>query len=84
VKCDIPLLLSHGTLKPAKAKIDIDCATIQFLGSMISLIISSSGHLCLPISRPLEIDNSETQNLLKLSSVPALMMLCTIRPNKTN
>jgi len=64
VTCDIPLLLSHGTWKRAKAKIDIDSATIQFLGSTISLITSSSGHLCLPISRSLDISNVETQKVL--------------------
>ena len=64
VKCNIPLLLSRKTLKRAKAKIDICEATICFMGTIISLSISSSGHLCLPIRRPLDLSNDETQKVL--------------------
>ena len=64
VKCDIPLLLSRQTLKRANAKIDIGLNTIDFLGVTIPLTISSTGHLCLPISRPLDYANEETQKVL--------------------
>ncbi len=64
VKCNVPLLFSRDTLKRAKAKIDIELSSICFLGNNIPLSISSSGHLCLQISRPLENSNTETQKVL--------------------
>ena len=64
VKCTIPLLLSRDTLKRAKAKIDIETATICFLGNNVPLVTSSSGHLCLPISRSLDATNQESRKVL--------------------
>ena len=64
VKCNIPLLLSRDTLRRAKAKIDIEMSTICFLGNVIPLITSSSGHLCLSISRSLDATNEETRKVL--------------------
>ena len=64
VKCNVPLLLSRETLKRAKAKIDIELSSICFLGVNIPLSISSSGHLCLQISRPLDYSDKETQKVL--------------------
>ena len=64
VDCEIPLLLSRDTLCRAKAKIDIGTATICFMGATIPLNISSSGHMCLPICRSLDSDNSETRKVL--------------------
>ncbi len=65
VKCNIPLLLSRETLKRAQAKIDIGRSLISFLGVTIPLTISSSGHMCLAISRSLDPSNKETQGVLK-------------------
>ena len=64
VKCNVPLLLSRETLKRARAKIDIGLASICFLGTTVPLSISSTGHLCLQISRPLDYSNQETQKVL--------------------
>lgn len=64
VACNIPLLLSRDTLRRAKAKIDVEMATICFLGTTISLMISSTGHLCLPIGRSLDNSNEETRKVL--------------------
>jgi transposase InsO family protein len=64
VDCNIPLLLSRTTLKRANATIDIGAATICFFGNTIPLIISSSGHMCLPISRLLDTSNEETKKVL--------------------
>ena len=64
VKCNIPLLLSRETLKRANAKLDIGNSTVCFLGVVVPLTISSTGHLCLTISRPLDSSNVETQNVL--------------------
>ena len=65
VNCNIPLLLSRETLKRANAKIDIGRALISFLGVTVPLTISSTGHMCLSISRSLDTSNKETQSLLK-------------------
>ena len=64
VQCNIPLLLSRATLQKANAKIDIGNALICFLGITIPLITSSTGHLCLEISRPLDINHDETQRVV--------------------
>ena len=64
VESNIPLLLSRETLKRAEAKIDIGRASICFLGNTLPLIISSTGHMCLVISRPLDNFHKETQNVL--------------------
>ena len=64
VLCDIPLLLSQDTLRRANAKIDVGEATINFMGITIPLNISSSGHMCLEICRPLDFSNEETKRVL--------------------
>ena len=64
IECNIPLLLSRETLRRAEAKIDIALATISFLGNVVPLITSSSGHLCLPICRSLDTSNDETRKVL--------------------
>ena len=64
VNSNVPLLLSRETLTRANAKIDIGQVSMCFLGVTIPLSISSTGHLCLPISRPLDISNGETQKVL--------------------
>ena len=64
VDCNVPLLLSRKTLLRAKAKIDVEMATICFLGVTVPLIISSTGHLCLSIGRSLDTSNEETRKVL--------------------
>ena len=64
VDCKIPLLLSSKTLTRANAKIDLKQATICFLETTVKLNVSSSGHLCLSLSRPLDTQNEETQKVL--------------------
>lgn len=64
VRCNIPLLLSRKTLQCAKVKIDVQMATMCFQGSTIPLITSSTGHLCVQISRPLDFSNQESQKVL--------------------
>ena len=64
VDCNIPLLLSQETLRRVKAKIDVEMATICFLGNTVPLIISSTGHLCLSIGRSLDASNKETRKVL--------------------
>ena len=64
VNCSIPLLLSRESLRRAKAKVDIELATISFLGDIVPLIISSSGHICLSICRSLDPSNDETRKEL--------------------
>ena len=64
VDCNIPLLLSRETLRRAKAKIDVEMATICLLGVTVPLIITSTGHLCLSISRSLNTSNEETRKVL--------------------
>ena len=78
VNCNIPLLLSRNTLHHAKAKIDIGLSTICFLGVTMPLTVSSTGHLCLRISRSLDISNEETRKVLSRvlfnSSIPGMAL----------
>ena len=64
VNCNIPLLLSRDTLRKAKAKIDIEMATIDFLGATVPLMTTTTGHLCLSIHRSFDTSNKETQKVL--------------------
>ena len=64
VGCEIPLLLSRDTLRRAKAKLDVEATTIYFMGVTVPLNISSTGYMCLPIKRSLDISNDETRKVL--------------------
>ena len=64
VMCNVPLLLSRETLQRGNAKIDIGSSSMCFLGSNIPLYISSSGHMCLRIGRPLDFKDDETKRIL--------------------
>ena len=64
VSCDIPLLLSRDSLRRANAKIDVGASTIVFMGVTVPLNISSTGHMCLSICRPLDMSNIETRKVL--------------------
>ena len=65
IDLSIPLLLSRKTLKRTNAKIDIGTSTICFLGNIVNITTSSSGHLCLPLSRALDTSNDETKKVLR-------------------
>ena len=64
VACNIPLLLSRETLQRAKAKLDIGAAEIIFLGVTLPLLITSTGHLCLSLSRSMDGQNDESEKLI--------------------
>ncbi len=64
IGCNVPLLLSRETLQRAKAKLDIGAAEITFLGVTIPLLITSTGHLCLPLNRSLDVQNDESEKLI--------------------
>ena len=51
VYSDIPLLLSKGSMKEAKEKLDLenDCASI--FGRQVDLQCTSSGHYCVPLQQ---------------------------------
>ena len=51
VECDIPLLLSNSSLKKAKAHLDFGSEAINFLGEVIPIKITQSGHYCIQLSR---------------------------------
>lgn len=49
VPTDVPLLLSKGTMKRAKAKINFATDTIELFGEEQSMMCTSSGHYAIPI-----------------------------------
>ena len=51
VNCDVPLLLSRESLEKANAIIDFQKAEVTFLNHCIPVIITNSGHYCLPLTR---------------------------------
>ncbi len=51
VECHIPLLLSNTSLKRAHANLDFGSETINFLGEIIPIKISSTGHYCIQLCR---------------------------------
>ena len=64
IGCEVPLLLSRDTLRRAKAEIDVGAATIYFMGVTVPLNISSTGHMCLPTKRSLDLSNGETRKAI--------------------
>ena len=64
VQCNVPLLLSRETLKRGDAKVDIGASTMDFLGVHVPLLISSTGHMCLPISRSIDILDDESEKVI--------------------
>ena len=77
ISCNIPLLLSHSSLCRANGKIDIGSSTICILGVTVPLMISSSGHLCLSITRCLDTASKDSNNLV-------WRVLCSTTINGTN
>ena len=49
VDCDVPLLLSRESLKRAEAHIDFKLDKVVLFGEQTDVVISSTGHLCLPL-----------------------------------
>lgn len=49
VNCDVPLLLSRDSLKRADAEIEFKTDTIVLLGEKMNVLVTSSGHLCVPL-----------------------------------
>ena len=64
VHCDIPLLISRDTLHRASAIIDFKKNTVSMFGESISIVVSSSGHYCLPLTRKMALDCKHTQSVL--------------------
>ena len=64
VSNNVPLILSAKTLKRAKAKINSKTAEIRFLGIILPMLKTSTGHLCVPLCRPLDIKNAESRNVI--------------------
>ena len=60
VEANIPLLLSRSTMKKASAELNFETDIIKIFGKEVPLKISQSGHYCLPIGRPVSVDNPET------------------------
>ena len=64
VSCDVPLLLSRESLEKANAIINFQSCEVTFLDHQIPVIISKSGHYCLPLTRDLSLSNKHTQNIM--------------------
>ena len=64
VSNNVPLILSTKTLKRANAKINHETAEIRFLGTTLPALRTSTGHLCLPLCRPLDTKNKESRNVI--------------------
>ena len=60
VKCDIPLLLSKEAMKKASMQIDFKNDTVIIFGERNKLLLTSTGHYCVPISK--QPDNSQIQD----------------------
>lgn len=64
VPCDIPLLISRHSMHRAGAVINFQTHSVTLFGQLVSVMISSSGHYCLPLTRRMEIDCKHTQSIL--------------------
>ena len=51
VECDIPLLMSKETMEGMKMKIDFATGMANVLGQDIKLVLTRSGHYCIPLSQ---------------------------------
>ena len=49
VETDVPLLISRESLKRASAEIDFKQDQIRILGDVVDVVISKTGHLCVPL-----------------------------------
>ena len=57
VKCDIPLLLSKEAMQKASMQIFFKNDTVIIFGERNKLLLTSTGHYCVPISK--QPDNSQ-------------------------
>ena len=65
VPCNIPLLLSRISLKQASATLNFEEDALHIFGEVIPLIVTESGHYCLPLSRTIDEPHSpEIQKIL--------------------
>ena len=64
VSCDVPLLLSRESLEKANAIINFQSGEVMFLGQQIRVVVTRSGHYCLPLTRDLAITNKHTQTVM--------------------
>ena len=65
VSCNVPLLLSRDSLKTAGASLDFSSDNLTIFGQSVPLLVSESGHYCLPLTRPLDEPHSpETQTVM--------------------
>ena len=54
IPCNIPLLLSRSSMKKAHATLDFEKDHLIIFDEIVPLIITESGHYCLPLSRPID------------------------------
>ena len=65
---DIPLLFSRSSMKRANTQLDTSKDTVNMLGEKIKLIVTSTGHYAVPISRGRKILEDEAKiNLLSVT-----------------
>ena len=54
VPYNVPLLISNKSLSNAQAKLDFENHTINIFNESVALIVISSGHYCIDLSRSME------------------------------
>ena len=64
VSCDVPLLLSRETLQKLCTVINFKDNQVSMLDQSISVILSNSGHYCLPLNREMDVNNKHTDTIL--------------------
>ena len=64
VSADIPLLISRDTLQKTNANIDFKLNKITMLGEEIDVVVSESGHYCLPLARLPDANDKHTAKVL--------------------
>ena len=66
---EIPLLLSRSAMKKAEMTVDFENDMATIYGTEVKLITSSSGHYCLPITKYLLKEETESEIVLHATSV---------------
>ena len=64
VSADIPLLISREALQKTDAQIDFKSDRITMLGETMDVVISDSGHYCLPLARVPTANDRHTSKVL--------------------
>ena len=86
VICDVPLLLSRETLHKLHTTIDFRDNKVSMLGENISIVLSDSGHYCLPLARDMKTGNKHTDLVLvifKLDSMDDRKKIIKLHPTDT-